>query len=311
MIQRNVFSVSCLSGGCHNAADQAGNLVLEEGVSYANLVGIVSANAVAQAAGLLRVSPGNPAASFLLIKLIGPGPGEGSRMPLGASPLASADIEQIRTWIVAGAPAPNRPTPTSSVAPLFTTPGTLSATTTLTPSVIPATPTAAMPPTNTPAVTQPAIVTPTSALAQTATPSGIVIPSPTPTPSVLPTPPFNLDSTLPRIQATIFSSTCVDLGCHNAHDHAGGLVLEGGQSYAALVRAVPQNAAASASGFLRVDPGNPDGSFLLTKLTLPAVFDPNFGSRMPLGKPPLERAEIERIRTWILRGALADESGAP
>jgi len=45
---------------------------------------------------------------------------------------------------------------------------------------------------------------------------------------------------------------------------------------------------------LRVDPGNQDSSFLVTKLTLAAVFDPNFGSRMPLGKPPLDAAQIER-----------------
>jgi len=59
---------------------------------------------------------------------------------------------------------------------------------------------------------------------------------------------------------------------------------------------------------LRVDPGNPENSFLITKLTLSTSFDVRFQSRMPLGGEPLSAAQIEQIRAWILRGALADET---
>ncbi len=76
-----------------------------------------------------------------------------------------------------------------------------------------------------------------------------------------------------------------------------------------MVDVVPQNAAADAAGMLRVDPGRPDNSLLIKKLTLPVPFDDNFFSRMPFGKPPLIAGQIEQVRAWILRGALADETG--
>jgi len=63
--------------------------------------------------GWLRVRPGDPNASFLIVKLVGPlQHGEGKRMPLdentGApadpSPLPVGFVEQVLTpWIAAGA----------------------------------------------------------------------------------------------------------------------------------------------------------------------------------------------------------------
>src|SRR5574337_1432119 len=88
-MQQTILDVNCLSGGCHNATDRAGDLVLTAGQSYNNLVGAASFNLAASAAGLQRVVPFNPDTSFLLIKLVGPAAGEGSRMPLGAPPLSS------------------------------------------------------------------------------------------------------------------------------------------------------------------------------------------------------------------------------
>jgi hypothetical protein len=132
--------------------------------------------------------------------------------------------------------------------------------------------------------------------------------TPTATPAGVATPTFSSESTLPRIQATIFDTTCAKVGCHNATDRAGGQSLAPGQAYAELVGVTPSNEAAVQDGFLRVDPGNPAESFLLTKLTLSAEFDPRYFSRMPLGKPSLGAAQIERIRAWILRGALPDET---
>lgn len=136
-------------------------------------------------------------------------------------------------------------------------------------------------------------------------------PAATPTPTqlpVTPTPTFSLVSTFPQIQSTIFNATCLDLSCHNARDQGGGLVLESSAAYANLVGATPFNFAASQAGMLRVDSGNPTNSFLITKLTLLSVFDPQLGSRMPLGKPVLSTPQIDSIRAWILRGALADEA---
>lgn len=302
VIQQTIFNPNCLGGGCHNTTDRANNLVLEPGQSFDNLVNVLSFDAAARAAGLLRVAPGNPDASFLFIKVTGPTPGQGTRMPQGAAPLSSDDIALIQEWILAGAPPPGTPTPSA--------PPTAPATATATPSAGTATPTRTevRPPTESPTATPTGSRAPSLTATPTLTPRPSASASPTSTPPVAATPTFSVDATFPQIQATIFDTTCLDVGCHNSVSMAGGQVLEPDTAYANLVGAVPQNAAAAAAGFLRVDPGNPDSSFLITKLTLPSAFDPEFFSRMPLGKPMLAPEQIENIRAWILRGALPDES---
>lgn len=89
----------------------SGGLVLVEGQSYANLltvtpsglVGVPPQNAAALNAGLLRVDPGHPDNSFLVIKLAGPPPIEGGQMPLGKPALSDAQMQLVRDWISAGA----------------------------------------------------------------------------------------------------------------------------------------------------------------------------------------------------------------
>jgi hypothetical protein len=61
---------------------------------------------VAHDAGLLRVTPGDPGSSFLFSKLTGTlGPGQGLVMPRVGALIPSKQIELIRRWIIAGAPA--------------------------------------------------------------------------------------------------------------------------------------------------------------------------------------------------------------
>lgn len=293
-IQRTIFNVTCISGPCHSSTSQQGGLVLEEGISYSRLVGVAPFNSAARAAGLERVVPGDAERSFLLIKLTGPSPPEGSRMPLGFPALSSTDIDKVRSWILAGAPGPGGATPTLSATSLP------SATPTSTPTVtdtVPSMPTPTQAPSGTLAATPTATLTPTETVTVT----------PTPSPPAVPTPTFSLDSTFPQIQATIFNTTCLALGCHNATDRAGEQSLAQADAYAQLVGVVPFLSAAAQAGFLRVAPGDPDKSFLITKLSMTALFDPQFGSRMPLGKPALTGDQIEHIRAWILRGALVDE----
>lgn len=103
-IQQNVFARSCASMSCHSTLSQRGGLVLEAGKAYANLVGVSSDNESAKAQGLKRVNPGKPDSSFLMIKLTGPGPGQGTQMPDGNDPLSQQAIGAIRTWIANGAP---------------------------------------------------------------------------------------------------------------------------------------------------------------------------------------------------------------
>ena len=83
----------------------AGNLVLDADHAYAQLVGVEPFIDTARAAGLLRVDPGHPENSFLLVKLEGPPPDQGSRMPLTGPLLsATAEIRLIRDWIAQGRP---------------------------------------------------------------------------------------------------------------------------------------------------------------------------------------------------------------
>ncbi len=102
-IQATIFSASCTDLACHSSLVQAGNLVLEAGKAHDQLVGVSAVNPAAQQAGLLRVKPGDPSTSFLVIKLTGPTVVQGSPMPLGKPPLAAAQVQLIRDWITQGA----------------------------------------------------------------------------------------------------------------------------------------------------------------------------------------------------------------
>lgn len=120
--------------------------------------------------------------------------------------------------------------------------------------------------------------------------------SPTPTPEATPTvavPSFA------RIQAEILTPRCAVPFCHSGSFLGGGLSLAEGTSYGQLVGVEPSVSAAAAAGYLRVDAGRPDTSFLLLKLVGPP---PAYGSRMPIGGA-LSEAQIELVRAWILGGA--------
>lgn len=54
-------------------------------------------------AGFVRVSPGEPAESYLVYKLLGDGPVRGAAMPRGAAALTSEQIRVVSAWIAAGA----------------------------------------------------------------------------------------------------------------------------------------------------------------------------------------------------------------
>jgi len=103
-LQDEIFGPRCATQFCHSAQARSGNLVLEAGQSYANLVGVAPSNAAARSAGMLRVDPEMPENSFLLVKLTQPSSAAfGSRMPLVGTPLSAEEIDAVREWILAGA----------------------------------------------------------------------------------------------------------------------------------------------------------------------------------------------------------------
>ncbi len=99
-IQAQIFTPVCARAGCHAAGSSPSGLVLEAGQSYGNLVG----RPAAENSALARVSPGNPDASYIILKLRGDPNITGGRMPLGGPYLSADQIAGIAAWIRAGAP---------------------------------------------------------------------------------------------------------------------------------------------------------------------------------------------------------------
>jgi hypothetical protein len=115
-ILANVLVPQCTN--CHVGATAPLGLRLDADNAYALLVGVASS----QQPSLLRVDPGNPNDSYLIRKLEGTA-ATGGQMPLGDTPLAQADIDVIRQWILDGAlppegQAPSEPIRVSSLDPL-------------------------------------------------------------------------------------------------------------------------------------------------------------------------------------------------
>ena len=108
LIQQKIFGAKgCRLSTCHGEF-VAGGLDLRWGAAHFALVGQPATTP--GAAGEMRVIPGDPEGSFLWRKLSGRlDADEGDRMPAaGAPPLDALELELVRAWIAAGAPAVGR-----------------------------------------------------------------------------------------------------------------------------------------------------------------------------------------------------------
>ena len=124
--------------------------------------------------------------------------------------------------------------------------------------------------------------------------------SPPPPPPPPPSPPFGANFS--EIQSNVFTPTCAVSGCHTGAGAPQGLRLDETTSYALLV-----NVASTQNGtLLRVDPGDPDNSYLIQKLEGNA----SVGGQMPLDRTPLAQATIDVIRQWITDGAIDDRAAS-
>lgn len=99
--------------------------------------------------------------------------------------------------------------------------------------------------------------------------------------------------TLEALQANLFDPFCTV--CHAGAAAPLGLRLDADNSFTNLV-----GVGSRQTGLLRVDPGNPDASYLVQKLEGTAAE----GERMPLGGPRLPQPTIDFVRQWITDGAL-------
>ncbi|HEX6161299.1 MAG TPA: hypothetical protein VF111_14085 [Thermoanaerobaculia bacterium] len=98
-VQSEVFTPTCATIGCHHPLGQQSQLVLTPDVAHAQSVN----RPAVQAPSLNRVTPNDPANSYLYRKIIGAGI-TGDRMPQGLPPLSDAQIRLVRDWIRRGAP---------------------------------------------------------------------------------------------------------------------------------------------------------------------------------------------------------------
>lgn len=105
-----------------------------------------------------------------------------------------------------------------------------------------------------------------------------------------------LDPTLESIQTDIFDRSCALSGCHAGSNAPLGLDLSAGNARENLVGV----ASVEVPELDRVDPGNPDDSYLVIKLE---GSERMVQGRMPLGMPALSDEQIGTVREWIEGGA--------
>lgn len=106
--------------------------------------------------------------------------------------------------------------------------------------------------------------------------------------------PVAFDPTFSNIQQNVFDRICID--CHVGVAAPEGLQLNAQNSYDHLV-SIRSN---ERPDLFRVDPGNPDMSYIIRKLE----GGPDItGGPMPLDRPPLDQRTINAIRLWIAQGA--------
>ena len=109
-------------------------------------------------------------------------------------------------------------------------------------------------------------------------------------------PPPPVGPTFTQVQE-VFTGNCAFSGCHAGPSPAANQSLEAGVAFEMIV-GVPS---VQQSNLFRIDPSNPDDSYLIRKLEGGPDIS---GSQMPLGASPLPQSTIDLIRDWISAGAL-------
>jgi hypothetical protein len=113
-------------------------------------------------------------------------------------------------------------------------------------------------------------------------------------------PPVGAEETVgfSAVQENIFSSSCAVSGCHRGSAAPEGLDLSAGSAHDNLVGVSSEQK----PNLLRVDPNNPDDSYLIIKLEGGDRMAEGT-AQMPRGRQPLSEDQISTIRAWISAGA--------
>lgn len=303
-----IFTASCVS--CHGGAAPQLGLDLGEGAAYAALVGVDSASQP----GTLRVAPGDPAASLLLLK-VGPTPPVGGRMPLGGA-LSDAEIATLEAWVAAGAPesatfACAGGGGGAEVGEVALDPGDL---VTLAVGELATLSAKVTDPDGAPLPDAPLAWASSDGLTLYVDDAGGLLGvSPgkatiTASAGGVTSAPLAVEVTPATPPAASFAATrtllvarCAVAGCHVDGVEPGDLRFDrpADQLWEKLVG----ESAFQAPQLQRVAPNAPRDSYLLHKLALAAPFA---GARMPFGQPPLTASEVQTLLRWILADAPFD-----
>ena len=102
--------------------------------------------------------------------------------------------------------------------------------------------------------------------------------------------------TLQEVQSAVFSPRCAVSGCHIGAGAPFQLDLSQGEALGNL-RDVPSS---EMPAYDRVDPFNPDDSYLYMKVTADSRIS---GDPMPASGSPLSTGQLDLLRRWIEQGA--------
>lgn len=100
-VQSDIFSARC--AGCHNGSSSFLPGVQNLSSASATVTSLVGVTSLEQPT-LQRVRPGDPNASYVIMKLEGATGISGARMPRGGPYLSTAQIEEVKSWIIGLAP---------------------------------------------------------------------------------------------------------------------------------------------------------------------------------------------------------------
>ena len=115
------------------------------------------------------------------------------------------------------------------------------------------------------------------------------------------------DVTFGTIEDNLFKNSCATTGCHGFNNDAPMSLLKT-EAYDNLVCQL----SVQAEGYYRVNPGNPQQSYILYKLRGTASEvggDPD--TQMPKDGDPLEAETISALEAWIAAGAPDDSGNMP
>lgn len=99
----------------------------------------------------------------------------------------------------------------------------------------------------------------------------------------------------------VFTGGCAFSGCHGTSPNPPEkpMMLSQGQAYDNIVGV----SAGELPSMNRIEPGQPDNSYLVHKIQGTQADVGGSGDRMPLGTAPLPQTTIDLIRRWVQEGA--------